>query len=215
MRHVDFVGAALLIAASVLVVLSFQEGGLGTTSKVWQSAIFLGPLVAGCACWALLFSWEAVVEKFISIPPLLPLELLANRVYAAGALCTVTTGFVYFIIIYSLPLHFQVVYGKSALVAGISLLPLLGSAAVGSMLGGAASAKRNNTFPTMVIAHILMAIGTGLLSTITDLSVDSKVYGYQVLVGFGFGLSVSNVTFLAILHSEPRDSGKQSYHPVS
>lgn len=208
LREVDFIGAALLTAASVLVVFAFQEGGLGTSSNVWQTAIFLAPLLVGCVCWLLLFGWEAVIQKLIAMPPLLPLRLLSKRVYAAGTLCTIATGFVYFTVIYTLPLHFQVVYGKSALTAGISLLPMLGSAAVGSMLGGMLSGKRNNTFPVLVVAGGLMAIGTGFLSTITSLKLESKVYGFQVLVGFGFGLTVSNVTLLAVLHSEPKDHGR-------
>ena len=89
--------------------------------------------------------------------------------------------------------------------AGVGLLPMLGSAAIGSMLGGMISGKKNNIFPVLVTASGLMAIGCGFLSTITSVDTGKKVYGFQVLVGFGFGLTVSNVTMLAVLESERKD----------
>ena len=133
---------------------------------------------------------------------------MRRRVYSAGVLCTITTGFVYFSVIYSLPIHFQIVYQKSALAAGIALLPMLGSAAIGSMLGGVLSGgKRNNIFPVNMAAVALMALGSGLLSTVSSLAVQTKVYGFQVLIGLGFGLSISSITMLAILESSSADHG--------
>jgi len=99
-----------------------------------------------------------------------------------------------------------VVNEKSALIAGIGLLPMLGSAAIGSMLGGMLSAKKNMIWQVLLVAACLMAIGTGLLSTLSvQLRTEPKAYGFQVFVGLGFGLTVSNVSMLAAIESELRD----------
>ncbi|MCJ1399791.1 hypothetical protein MMC11_002994 [Xylographa trunciseda] len=206
-RELDFVGCVLLIAASVLVVFSFQEAGLGVNA--WGSAIFIAPILIGCVCWALLFGWELTVARLWehSIAAVFPFRLMKRRIYMAGVLCTLLGGFPYFVVIYSLPLRFQVVNGKSALLAGVGLLPMLGSAAIGSTIGGAINVKKNRAFETLLVAACLMLIGTSLLSTLSNtLETEPKTYGYQVFVGLGFGLTVSTVSILASTESELKDN---------
>lgn len=116
------------------------------------------------------------------------------------------SGFVNFIAIYSLPLHFQIVNGTGTLMAGVALLPLLVSAAIGSLLGGLTT---NHTFPALAAASSLMALGTGLLSTLSNHSgVQPKTYGFEVLLGLGVGLSISSSTLVAATETEPADRGK-------
>ncbi|GAB7355871.1 hypothetical protein MBLNU459_g6527t1 [Dothideomycetes sp. NU459] len=206
LRELDWIGCFLVIAASVLVVFSFEQAGIRT--DVWKNAIFLAPLLVGCLCWVLLFAWEITVSHNWSrrISPIMPLRLLKMRVYCAAAICTITTGFIYFVVIYALPIHFQIVNQRSPLSAGVGLLPMLGSAAVGSMLGGALSGKTNNIFQVLVAGSSLMVLGTGLLSTLSNAAhIEAKVYGFQVFIGLGFGLTVASVTILANLESSSKD----------
>jgi hypothetical protein len=89
------------------------------------------------------------------------------------------------------------------LTAGIALLPLLVSAAIGSMLGGLTA---NHHFPALAIANGLIAIGTGLLSTLSNNhGVQAKTYGFEVPLGLGMGLSISTSTLLAALQCESGD----------
>lgn len=127
-RQLDLISCILIIAASVLVVFSFQESGIKTNS--WRTAIFVAPLVIGCFCWILLLAWEWIVDRlWADMLSVLPLRLLKRRVYLAATLSTLLTGFPYFIIIFSLPLRFQVVNQKSPLAAGLGILPMVGSTA--------------------------------------------------------------------------------------
>ena len=206
LRELDVIGSALLIAASVLVVFSLQEGGLN--ANAWGTALFIVPLVIGCLCWILLFGWEVTVAHFWegTVAAIFPVRLLKRRVYMAGVLSATMMGFPYFVIIYSLPIRFQVVNQVSALSAGIGLLPMLGSTAVGSMLGGLISGKKNRTFETIIVATCFMTLGAGLLSTLSPtLTPEPKTYGFQVLTGLGFGLTVSTVSMLAALECDIRD----------
>ncbi|KEQ70110.1 MFS general substrate transporter [Aureobasidium namibiae CBS 147.97] len=102
-----------------------------------------------------------------------------------------------------LPLHFQIVNGSSPLMAGVALLPLLMSAAVGSMLGGLST---NHSFPALAIANSLMAVGTGLLTTLSSHhGIQVRTYAFKVPLGLGMGLSISTSTLLAALRCEGRD----------
>lgn len=209
LKQLDIVGSFLLIAASVLVVFAFQESGVHP--NFWGTALFIAPLVTGCVCWFLLFGWEITVGNFMqeSVSPLFPKSLFKRRVYVAGAFTALITGFPYYVIIYNIPLRLQIVNGKSPLTAGLGLLPLLVSTAIGSMLGGAVSSKKDLSFYTLTVGSCLLTLGTGLLSTISEgSSVDPKIYGFEVFVGLGFGLSVSTSSILAAIQCEIKDHGK-------
>jgi hypothetical protein len=136
-----------------------------------------------------------------------PLRLVKHRIYLAYVIATLLTGFPYFMVIYALPLRLQVVNGKSPLIAGVSLLPMLGAVAIGSTIGGAANSKKNNIFPVLIIASSLMVLGTGLMSTLSNVvKVEPKTYGFQVLIGMAFGLTVSTVSIGAGLEADLKDT---------
>lgn len=199
-RQLDFLGAFLLIAASVLVVFAFQQAGL--RPKSWDTVLFLAPLLVGCLCWCILFAWE-LFASHNSIFTILPPRLLKRRVYTSTVIITILTGFVNFNAIYGLPLHFQIVNGSTPLMAGVSLLPLLVSAAIGSMLGGLTVI---HSFAALLVASGSMALGTGLLSTLSDHhSIQARTYGFEVPLGLGVGLSISISTLLAALQCESQD----------
>jgi hypothetical protein len=205
-KELDYFGAFLVIAASVLVVFSFQEAGIKNDS--WSTATFIAPLVAGIICWIVLFGWEVLVSQKweASIATMFPLRLLKRRVFMGHFLTTLLAGFPYFMVIYELPLRLQVVNGKSQLVSGISLLPMLGAVAITSTIGGMMNSKKDLIFMTLLTGSFLMVIGCATLSTLDNVvNVQAKMYGFEVFVGLGFGLMVSTVSLGASLECELRD----------
>lgn len=124
---------------------------------------------------------------------------------------TTFIGFVFFVLIFNLPLRSQTVNLDSPSTASVRLLPMLGALAVGSFLGGAASTKVNRTFHTFVVGTALVTIGTGLLSTVSpSLEVDKKIYGFEVIAGFGVGLTFSTVSLMTTKETEAEDHGMYS-----
>ena len=134
-KHLDIIGCTLLIASTVLIVFSFQQAGIHSSisSSVWTQPIFLAPLLTGLLCLALLFIWEVLVARYRenSIATMFPLRLMRRKVYMGYVLFTLLAGFPYFMVMFALPIRMQVVGQKSALMAGISLLSMLGTIAVG------------------------------------------------------------------------------------
>lgn len=134
---------------------------------------------------------------------ILPPHLLKRRLHTSTVVITILTGFINFTAIYSLPLHFQIVNGSNPLMAGAALLPLLLSAAVDSMLGGLTV---KHSFAALFIANSLMALGTGLLSTLSNHhGIQAKTCGFEVPLGLGLCWSISTSTLLAALQCEARD----------
>ncbi|KAL2820815.1 MFS general substrate transporter [Aspergillus cavernicola] len=206
-RHLDYLGTLLIMLGSVLFVFILNEAAIRVYA--WKSAPVVLILVISGLSWIALVFWQWVVSwhpKLQLIRPQLPFRLLASRVMLAGFVSTILTGFVMLLVIVNIPLRAQIVNLKDAVGSGTLLLPLMGSTAVGSALGGAASAKRNNSFWTLNLASIFMVIGSTLLSTLTDaVDPEPKQWVFEAVLGFGLGLSLSTMTFITTMQVKFED----------
>ncbi|OLN97342.1 putative transporter C3H1.06c 3 [Colletotrichum chlorophyti] len=205
-KELDFVGFTLLVAASVLVVFSFQN--VGSDGQKWHQDVFIVPVTIGGFCFILLVGWETLVAKFWNsrLMAAIPIRLLRNHVYLATIFHTMFLGFPYLLVVYSFPLHLQVVNGQSSLLAGVLLLPMLGSVALGTTVGGLVNKNRNLLFETMVVASCFSALGYGLLTTLSSsVELEPKALGFLTFTGFGFGLSATASTIIGTTESEIPD----------
>jgi hypothetical protein len=113
--------------------------------------------------------------------------------------------------IINIPQRLQTVNATSAIGAGIRLLPLLLLSPVASTAAGFFVSKlRVPPLYLLVIGASLQKIGVGLFSSIdsTDLSIPKGQYGYQVVMGFVFGLNLSTILMMAPLVVQQKDMGK-------
>lgn len=213
-REFDYVGSFLIIAAAVLVVFSFQNAGEspGTT---WGTATFIAPLTVGLILWLALLAWGYLAGRAFEgrLALTFPIDLFRKRAYAAAAISTLLLGYPYFMINYAFPLRAQVVDDKSSLMAGIMLLPMLGSVAVGSILGGALSRTKNYLFETMLAGACLMTLGVGLLTIVHDAGDDAKALAFILFAGLGFGLNVGSATMLTAYEVPIINYGKFHQRP--
>jgi hypothetical protein len=204
-RELDYLGSLLLIAAAVFIVFPFQNA---SSKALWGEAVFIAPLLLGVVCWFALFGWELFIDKRWgdSMAAAFPMRLLRNRKYAAGVINNLFTGFPFILLIYAFPLRLQVVNGKSSLLAGIMLLPMLAASAIGSVLAGAINQKVDRTCETQVLASSLISLGCGLLCTLSSsYELENKALGFIVFCGLGFGLAAAGNTMVGNLESPVRD----------
>ncbi|EPE31907.1 MFS general substrate transporter [Glarea lozoyensis ATCC 20868] len=209
-------------------LLHYVVGSLGATVAVaGVCGPVLGGVITGGTTWRWIFWLNVPIGVITMIVLFLPgqraqtshkqwivllsgslttLELFSWLSEAPMVMAIITTlmaGFVQFAVIFSIPLRAQLVDLKSATQAGIRLLPLVSATAVGSLIGGGSSAKQNLTFFTMTFAMALVAIGSGLLSTLPEGGAETKaIYGYQVTLGIGLGMSISTATFMTSMEVE-------------
>ncbi|KAK1254482.1 hypothetical protein MKX08_008477 [Trichoderma sp. CBMAI-0020] len=194
-KQFDIIGAILGIAASVLVVFALENAG---ESEAWGAVNFILPLILGLASWITLFLWSNLIDKRLSqnIVPIFPMDLFRNRRYTRTVLAVLFAGCPYLLLIYSIPMRMQVFSGKSPLVAGLSLLPMLGTVALGSIISGKLNALANHLdlISTMRAGTMLMACGFSWLSAVEGSKDDATTLGLLTLVGVGFGLCTSAAT---------------------
>ncbi|KAF5027260.1 hypothetical protein F66182_633 [Fusarium sp. NRRL 66182] len=201
---IDFIGSATLLTSSGFLVFALQQAG--SQVFAWESAEIISALAVSGVSWFVFVWWEVYLETnpLRNIEPIFPIRLILRRVYSAGLLVTLFTGFPYISLLIIIPERFQIVNRQDVLEAGKCILPMLGACAIGSFLGGAISSRRNNTSLTLLGASCLQLLGVGLMSMLTK--PDSYVkaqYVFQAIFGLGVGLSFSAATIMtSILAAE-------------
>ncbi|KAK2614421.1 hypothetical protein N8I77_001252 [Diaporthe amygdali] len=213
-KDLDFLGSLLVVAASVLVVFAFQNAGHSQVENPWAKATFIGPLVAGLVSWIGLFAWEGAFERLWSKKmAALPLVLIRNRVFAAVILNTIFLGFSYLAALFAVPLRLQVVNGKSPVIAGVMMLPMLGGTGVGSALTGALSKKRNRLSETMTVGTVLVTLGLALETTVSNsVELEPKFLGFLVFIGLGYGMITASATMFTTTEAPIAEHGKSAWN---
>lgn len=166
--------------------------------------------MCGLLAFALLVSWQLLIQHrwYDRFAPAFPVNIFRSRVYSTAVINTLLGGFPYLLLLYAIPLRFQVVSGKSPLIAGVMLLPMLITSAIGSVLAGKINSTKNYTFESLLTGSCFMTLGCGLLFSLPHESEDAKMLGYMTFCGLGFGLTVASSTMLSMVEVPIRDYGK-------
>lgn len=116
-------------------------------------------------------------------------------------------GFNFYVSIIQLPQRFQYVNYETATRAGILLLPLTLASPIMSVFGGVMANKHRLCAPVInFVGTCLNMVGATLMSTVSvGTSVSNAQFGYQVIIGTGFGFVMPSLMYLIKLEVEERD----------
>lgn len=192
---VDYLGAALLVAAVSSGVLVTAWGGV---RMPWASAPILALIAVAAVCTVAFVWWETRASQ-----PILPPSLLRNPVVAIAGATMFLTALGFFAAIVYVPVFVQVVVGSSATTAGLALLPLTLGVLAATTVSGRVIARtgRYKVFPIVGLAA--MTAATALLATMGTSTGLVAVGLYMALLGLGFGC-VTQVLVLAVQNSVDR-----------
>ncbi|KAK9326757.1 major facilitator superfamily domain-containing protein [Lipomyces starkeyi] len=180
--QLDPIGIVLIIGSVICYVLALQWGG-GLTMP-WNSSTIIGLFVG----FGLLLIAFGIDQWWLDERAMLPKRLLKNRYIYQGMLYSFTIAGTYFIVLYYLPIYFQVIDNVSPIQSGVRNLPLILAITIATVGSGIGITVTGRPMPFMIVAAVLSTIGVGLLYTLTIGSPSSKWIGYQVLTGLGLGL---------------------------
>lgn len=177
---IDWAGLALMNAGAIALVLVATWGG---TQYAWSSPVIIFLVVAGVACWGL-FAW---VETRAA-DPILPSAILTNRTFVISTVVgMLAMGGMIGVMSY-LPTYLQMVYGHSATISGLLLVPMTIGMLTASILSGVLVA-RNGRYKTYPVAGSLVAATAALW--LSRLSISSPVWEVSAatfVMGAGIGL---------------------------
>jgi EmrB/QacA subfamily drug resistance transporter len=193
-HEIDFVGAALMVAASVALLLALTSGG---TRVPWLSPTIFS-LFAVSIALTLVFAWWLRRAP----EPFLPLEVLANPVMRMGTAATscalgVMTG----LMIY-MPLYYQVVHKLSAAESGLALIPVIVLTTPGSMVSGRAMMHLSHYKLSPYIGMSLTTVTVAALVAWPDMPLAWVILATGI-IGFGVG-SVFPVATVSIQNAVDR-----------
>ncbi|TVR07959.1 MAG: MFS transporter [Salinarimonadaceae bacterium] len=198
-HRLDILGAALMVAATVVLLLALSWGG---NLYRWASLEIVGLIGFSIALWGA-FALRLVTAR----EPLVPLGVLGNPVVRLGVLAAAfgmgaSIGLTIF-----MPIYFDAVWGLGAASAGLAVLPLMvgtvaGASLCGQLMGRVKHYKRG---PTIGLAAA--TIGAGLLAFYAgDLSFWA-VEALLVFISFGLGMILPLTTVTIQNAVEPHHVG--------
>ncbi|KAF2141776.1 uncharacterized protein K452DRAFT_308840 [Aplosporella prunicola CBS 121167] len=181
--QMDPVGTGVLIAAFTCLILALQWGG---TTKPWDSADVIGVLVGfGVIIIAfVVFEWW-LDDRALMVPRLLK----QKTIMLLSAFQFFNSG-LFMLLLYYLPIYFQVVSDVSAAQSGIRNLPFILGIALLTIASGGIITVTGHYLPLILLGSILGTVGAGLIYTLGLHSPSSEWIGYQALAGIGSGLGI-------------------------
>jgi MFS family permease len=194
--RIDVMGALCSAAATICLLLGLTWGG---STYPWKSLQVMGLFVATALLLLVFFFIERKV-----IEPLLPLDLLRNRIFAAGSLLSLAYGFASFGIIFYLPLFIQAVLAQASISSTAALTPLLLGLTAGSIMAGWLVAKFKRYQALTIIGALIQLGGASLLTSLGTTAPLVMVTITAVVMGVGFGV-VNNTFMLAVQNAIPRE----------
>ena len=191
---IDFVGAALIIATFVPLLLALTFGG---HFAPWSSPLVLG-LFAGSAAGLLLYVWN---ERYAS-DPILPIALFKNRVFWTANLAGFLVAMSFMSTVAFLPLFMQLGQGVKATTSGLSTLPMMAGLMGSSMICGRLVAKTGKYKPFMFGGVVVTFLGIWLLSQMHAGTTRLDLAWRMLVLGLGLGPGQSMFA-LAIQNAMP------------
>ncbi|PNY82605.1 MDR family MFS transporter [Deinococcus koreensis] len=178
---VDYLGAALIVAFSVPLLLALTFGA-DQAAYGWQSpTVWTLFAVSAAALVAFLFA-ESRHES-----PILPLTLFRNPTFAWSVTARFFIGAAFLGAILFLSLYLVNVQGVSATKAGTATIPLTVGLIIGAIGSGQIASRIGRYKPLMLIGLTTMILGFLLLSTLNADTPYWAVIARMVVLGLGIG----------------------------
>jgi EmrB/QacA subfamily drug resistance transporter len=187
-HRLDLLGAILLVAATVALLLALSWGGLRYS---WGSLPILGLFATSLVLWGLFAARMRLAPE-----PLIPPGVLHNPVVRMGVLAACFGMGTYIGLTIYLPVYFEAVRGLSASLSGLALIPLMAGTVVGATLSGRTMAKVKHYKRLPTIGLLVAMAATGILAMYgQSLSIVTvEIILAIISVGLGTVLPVTMVT---------------------
>lgn len=195
-KMLDPIGMLLVFPAIISLVLVLQYGGFVYT---WSDGRIIALWVVFAVMSLAFVAWQVYRGDRALLPP----KIVSQRSVMGALLYCGLLSASMVVLIYYLPIWFQVTKGSSAITSSYQTLPFILALVVSSIIGGIGARKTGHYGPQVILAPVLASVGAGLMTTFQPGTGHSAWIGYQVLYGLGTGLGVQSPS-LAVQASLPQ-----------
>ncbi|KAJ4474439.1 ABC transporter [Lentinula aciculospora] len=197
--HLDYLGATLVAGAVTCLVLALQWGG---NTKPWNDKAVIISFVFAGVCTIAFIAWEI----YLGDGAMVPTQIFKDRSIYAIIAYSFLTRFSLLLFSYYIPIFYQAVRHKTATESGIDLLPFMLSVVLSVIGSGQIVGKFGYYWPFLVCAPVFLAVGSGLLYTVSTSISSPQLVGFQILAGVGTGMGMQNA--LLAIQVEFKDAPK-------
>ena len=181
-RSIDYLGAVLLTATLVPLLLALVWGGSqypwGSTEIV---SLLLGSVVALAA-----FIWRELKAK----DPIVSMGLFKNQVFTVSIIATFLASLGMFGSILFIPVFAQGVAGFSATNSGLILMPMMLSIVAGSIFAGQVMSHTGNYKFLAISGMAIATVGMLLFSQINETTSQLSLVLRMITMGIGLGFTM-------------------------
>ncbi|KAL4862820.1 hypothetical protein BDV12DRAFT_206967 [Aspergillus spectabilis] len=180
LKAIDFVGAALALAGTAVLLLGLTWGG---GEYPWDSAHVIATLIVGVFVCVAFVVWQWKGARY----PLVPMHIFKSRIVNGACLTMFINGWNFLVQVYYIPTFYQLVFNYSTVKSGAMLLPITLMQTVSSTLSGLVVHWVGRYRECILFGWVIWAVGLGLFSTLDESSGLGKQIGYGILTGVGVG----------------------------
>ena len=181
--QMDLPGSFTIMAAIVCYILALQWGG---QSKAWNSSPVIGTLVG----FVLILILFVIIEYYQGERAVIVGRLLKDRTISVSMAFVFFLAGGFFLLLYYIPIYFQVVSGVTASESGVRNLPLILGTTIATIISGGLISAYGHFVPFLIIGSAMGTIGAGLLYTLSTTSSSSQWIGFQAVAGLGIGVAL-------------------------
>lgn len=176
---IDYVGAVLIVAACVPLLLALTFGGQkypwGSSTVLGLFAIFIVSTIA-----------FVFVEKRVK-DPIIHMELFGNKVFAWANTAGFFSSMSFLSVVAFLPLFMQLGQGLKATTSGLSTLPLMIGLIAAATVSGRLVTRTGRYKPFLLAGVIMLLISTFLMSLMGHHTSRLDLGWRMALLGMGLG----------------------------
>jgi EmrB/QacA subfamily drug resistance transporter len=178
-RHIDFLGAGLLILGVVPLLLALSWGG---NSYPWNSPMIIGLFIFS-AVMLVIFG----LAESRALEPIIPLNLFKNSIVSWSIVAMMVMAAGMFGAILFIPLYIQGVIGTNATQSGTVMIPMMVTMIGSSIVGGQIIARTGRYKLAGLLGMMVMTIGLYLLSQMGADADYLTVTRNMIILGIGMG----------------------------
>ncbi|KAH9889145.1 major facilitator superfamily domain-containing protein [Xylariomycetidae sp. FL2044] len=197
-KKLDWLGALLNAATFALFITSATYSG---APWPWQSGsvISLWVVTGVTVIVYALQQWTRFLTDREN--QIFPVWCLKHRSLVLLFIGTAGINAVNFFNIYYVPLYFEFTKGDTAVTVAVRLLPYIFLMMFFAMISGTLMPKLNLYAAWYVVSGVLALVGSVLMFFVSPTTPATNIYGFEILIGSGVGLTIQAAYSLALVKS--------------
>jgi len=197
LKHVDFLGTALLGSSIIAITGLLDQGGKSFPWRSWITIVMAG----GGLLLLLAF---VLVEAYVAKEPIFPLRILRRPNVATSYLIATLQITAQLGMMFSIPLYFQVTQRASTTASGFHLVPAVIGNTLGGLLSGVFIRRTGHFKMLLILAGLIASVTYSLLYIRWNGSTGFWESLYIIPGGIGTGIASASafIAMTSLLPSE-------------